>query len=349
MKIGVALGWQNDDWDRYEAGDLQREPRIPDARVFDDTKRLALLLEPLGFDSMFCVEHHGSPHHMTPNPITLLTYVAGATSKLEFGTCLVVLPWHHPLRVAEEFSLLDNLSGGRIACIGIGRGSAKREFDHFGIDIGTSRERLAESTDILKQALTSPTISHHGTYWDIDDVAVRPGFRSRDLAEKVYAGVSARASLEQAAHSGVRLILTQGKPVDESVDDVQRFNQIRAEHGWAPMRPIVAMPAYCAESEAEADEVAERAVGSYIDGLIHHYRIPAAEGAELRKSRIEHALSGTPEQVLEKSRYLAERLGTEHLVFMMSIGDMTPEETERSMRLLASRVLPELRTTETPI
>ena len=126
MRIGMTLYIQRyNDWERYnEAEDTgSAAPIDPDA----DAKRYreeidqALQAEDQGFDSIWTVEHHVSPYTMIPNPVQLLTYFAGATSRIDFGTMVVVLPWHHPLRVAEDITMLQNVLNGRHAFIGFGR------------------------------------------------------------------------------------------------------------------------------------------------------------------------------------------------------------------------------------
>ena len=107
-------------------------PTIRDGQVYEDNIYIADLLDPLGFDALFQVEHHGSPYHMTSNPLAILYYMAGRTERLEMGTCVVVLPWNNPLRVAEELSVLDNMLRGRRIYVGVGRGSSPSEYRYLG-------------------------------------------------------------------------------------------------------------------------------------------------------------------------------------------------------------------------
>ena len=126
MKISVFLGFQGGDWLRNDSpGSRAGPPTIRDGQVYEDNIYIADLLEPLGFDALFQVEHHGSPYHMTSNPLAILYYMAGRTERLEMGTCVVVLPWNNPLRVAEELSVLDNMLRGRRIYVGVGRGARR--------------------------------------------------------------------------------------------------------------------------------------------------------------------------------------------------------------------------------
>ena len=95
---------------------------------------LADMAEPLGYQSIWTTEHHFTDYSLSPDQLQFLSYMAGRTRKALLGSMVVVLPWHNPLRLAEEISLLDHLSNGRYV-LGFGRGAARREFDRFNIDM----------------------------------------------------------------------------------------------------------------------------------------------------------------------------------------------------------------------
>src|SRR3989442_8484373 len=100
----------------------------PDHGVYRNELRLPDLAEPLGFDSVWGVEHHFTDYTMCPDVLQFLTWAAARTQRIQVGSMVVVLPWHDPLRVAEQVAMLDNLTAGRLI-FGIGRGLGKVEFD----------------------------------------------------------------------------------------------------------------------------------------------------------------------------------------------------------------------------
>ena len=132
------------------------------------------LVEPLGFDSMWTVEHHFTPYTMDTNTLQFLTFFAGRTKRIDFGTMVVVLPWHDPIRVAEEASMLAHFLQGRKLTLGFGRGAAKVEFDGLRIDMNSSRERFLEALEVVRKALSSKRFSHQGKYFQIPDLSLRP-------------------------------------------------------------------------------------------------------------------------------------------------------------------------------
>ena len=145
----------------------------PDDEVYQDELSLIDLVEPLGFDSLMCVEHHFTGFAMIPNNTQLLAYVAGRTKRIQLVTDVIVLPWHDPIRVAEEIATLDVLSGGR-TIFGFGRGAAPVEYEGFGIPMEQSRERFKEAAEIVIKGITQERFSYHGKHFNIPEISIRP-------------------------------------------------------------------------------------------------------------------------------------------------------------------------------
>ena len=239
MKLGVTLMFLNyGDWSRYY-GDPDADPAVSDADFYRDQLATGDLVEPLGFDSLWTVEHHFTPYCMVPDPLQMLTYFAGRTKRIDFGSMVVVLPWHHPIRVAEQVTLLDNMLGDRNLTCRQGQGRRQaREFDGFGVDMADTRELFQESVEILQRALTSNRFSYSGKHYQISDMTLRPRPQSATLAERMVCSWMSPQSLEIAAHLGLGMLFITGqKPIEGYVGDVEKFNAIRAEHGWKPLRP----------------------------------------------------------------------------------------------------------------
>ena len=129
-----------------------RTPAAPsrDRQIYLNELALADMAEPLGFESIWSVEHHFTDYTMCPDVVQFLSYMAGRTRHVQLGSMVVVLPWHDPMRVAEQVSMLDHLSGGRMI-LGLGRGAGKVEFDGFRLDMGDSRELFVEYGEALLQ------------------------------------------------------------------------------------------------------------------------------------------------------------------------------------------------------
>ena len=172
MQIGLSMIFQ---------GSATR----PDHEVYADEVRLAGMAEPLGFDSIWTVEHHFTGYTMVPDALQFLTYMAGCTERLQLGTMVVVLPWHDPVRVAEGVAMLDNLSGGRVI-LGIGRGLGRIEFGGFGVNMEESRARFIESAQLVLQGLEKGHVDFAGTYYQQSPRDLRPApFKS--FKDRTYA------------------------------------------------------------------------------------------------------------------------------------------------------------------
>ena len=135
MKVGIALNML------CQAG-------RSDASVVGEHLALGDLAEPLGFDSIFALEHHFTGYAMSPAPTQLLAYYAGRTKRIQLGTAVIVLPWHDPVRVAEQIALLDMLCGGR-CLFGFGRGAASVEYEGFRVPMEEARPRFVEAAQIV--------------------------------------------------------------------------------------------------------------------------------------------------------------------------------------------------------
>src|SRR5262249_19255679 len=122
MKVGVTLFAQNyRDWDRFEAlekGLPASEMPYTDAKVYEEEIRLGEQIEPLGYDSIWSVEHHFTPYTMVTNVLQFLSFWAGRTKRVGLGTMVAVIPWHNPIRMAEDIVMLQHLLGGRDLKIG---------------------------------------------------------------------------------------------------------------------------------------------------------------------------------------------------------------------------------------
>src|SRR4029450_7874035 len=134
-----------------------------DRNVYRNELRLGDLAEPLGFESLWGVEHHFTDYTMCPDVLQYLTYFAGRTQAVQLCSMVVVLPWPHPVRVAEQVLMLDHLSNGRLI-LGIGRGLGRVEFEGFGVNQEDSREMFIEEAQTILEGLEHGYVEFDGTF-----------------------------------------------------------------------------------------------------------------------------------------------------------------------------------------
>ena len=187
MDVGLAVIFQNP---------LNQRP---DYEVYRDELRLARLAEPLGFESVWGVEHHFTDYTMCPDVLQFLTWVAGRTKRVRLGSMVVVLPWHDPLRVAEQAAMLDALSGGRLI-LGIGRGLGRVEFEGFRVPMDESRGRFVESAEMILRGLETGWCEYDGQF------VKQPRKRLRPAPFKTFKGRSYAAAVSpESAHIMAKL------------------------------------------------------------------------------------------------------------------------------------------------
>jgi alkanesulfonate monooxygenase SsuD/methylene tetrahydromethanopterin reductase-like flavin-dependent oxidoreductase (luciferase family) len=142
----------------------------PLLEVYRDFIDDVVYAEQLGFDRVYATEHHFAPDGWSPSELTILANIAGRTSTIRLGTSLFLLPFHHPLRVAEDVATVDLLSGGRLDEFAVGAGSVQDEFDTFGLDSMQRWGRLFEALHIIRRCFTEERFDHHGKYFNFPNV-----------------------------------------------------------------------------------------------------------------------------------------------------------------------------------
>ena len=352
MKVGTALNM------------LSKEGHS-DAAVLAEHMALGDLAEPLGFDSLFALEHHFTGYAMSPSPTQLLSYYAGRTRRITLGTAVIVLPWHDPVRVAEEIALLDVLSGGR-CLFGFGRGAASAEYAGFRVPMEEARARFVEAARIVVKALTEPSFDWDGEFFHIPRTSIRPRPISHP-ERRFYASSVSPESAEIMAKLGFGVLVVMQNEWPKAAQDIERYRDIATSVGHTPRPPIILMNISVAESRPEAQERAQTYLSRKWDSIDNHYHfsdghLASVKGYEFygnmaktysklkdesyRKKATEFYVKiqvvGTPDDCLQQLAELHRLTGLDHLVTEFGYGCMPHEEAELNMRLFAERVMPVL-------
>src|SRR5665213_2046805 len=154
--------------------EFQRTAGMTEEQAFTISLEQVDAAEKFGLDAMWLAEIHVAPERSVCSaPLTLASAIAARTKRMKIGTGVQVLPLCHPLRLAEEAATVDQISHGRLI-FGVGRSGFPRTYEAYGVPYGESRERFAETLEILKRAWTEPRFSYHGKYYSFDNVALTP-------------------------------------------------------------------------------------------------------------------------------------------------------------------------------
>jgi alkanesulfonate monooxygenase SsuD/methylene tetrahydromethanopterin reductase-like flavin-dependent oxidoreductase (luciferase family) len=358
MKVGASFFFQN--YFRAQKADWE---------IYQEDMALAEMVEPLGFDSIWGVEHHFSPYTMIPDVLQFLTYMAGRTRRIGFGSMVVVLPWHDPVRVAEQLSMLSLYAGDRELTIGLGRGSGRIEYNGFRVPMGESRERFTEAAEIVRLALTQDRFSYHGNFFQIPEMSIRPQPRNRNLTEKFYGAIISPETGDIMAKQGMGMLVIPQKGWAEHRKDYDHFRQSCANFGHVAKPPIVACFVYCGETEQKATAGAEKWMGQYADTAISHYEYDEPEHFRNTKGYEFHAqmadatknsaqafrdmfcktqVYGTPDQCVEALRNIASTMDAAEFIGIFKYGGMPLEEAQRNMKMFAEQVLPHIQRGTSP-
>lgn len=367
MRLSLGMMFQNyTDWDRFlamERGEpTGAEPVVPDWKAWNDHLEIFLQADELGFAGLWSVEHHFTPYCLIPDPLQLLTYIAGATKRIDVGSMVCVLPWWEPLKLAEEVTMLQTVLGDeRDLHIGVGRGLARREYASLGIDMDESRSRFDEVLQVLKLALTNERFSFDGEHFTITPTSLRPYPKDgAALVDRLYGAWGSPPSIRVVAEAGMRPFLNPQKPLGDYDADLIEFRRIREEEqGLPPVPPTIVLFGYCAETQEQAVADATRYSAEYHQSALthyefggehlaklktyQHYAMPA--GAKVEPTKPEDLfyvdqIVGTPDECIRRIEHVKDKYGCEELIMQVMFGGMPPEVAEKSIQLFGREVVP---------
>ena len=350
MHVGYSLAFQNPD------------NRRSDAEVFADEMRLFDLAVDLGIESVWTVEHHFTDYITSPDPLQLLTWLGSRHRHLRLGSGVVVLPWHEPVRCAEQIALLDNLSEGRLI-LGLGRGIAKIEYDGFRVDMNTSRERFIVYTKFLVAGHRRGYVEADNEYLAVPRRELRPR-PQYSLDGRIYGGAMSPEAMPIMAELGVGLLVIPQKPWPVVRGDLDSYRAAWRD-AWgadsAPPAPLCGGHVFVDANAERAKEMAHRYIGAYYGSVMKHYGFDQHEHRGVKGYEFYESVSryidkqggdgasadyvnlmpwGTPDQVLEKLSTLRDLLGMSAMNPWFSYAGMPPAVAEGSLRLFAREVLP---------
>ena len=338
-----------------------------DAEIWRQGLEIAGLAEPLGFDSVWSAEHHFTDYHMCPNVAQFLTWVASRTQRVQLGSMVMVLPWHDPVRLAEEVSVLDHMSGGRVL-LGLGRGLGRVEFEGFRVEMSESRQRFTEYATAVLSALETGEMAYDGELYRQPPVRIRPApfasFRGR-----TYASAISPETSRILAELGVGMMIIAQKPWETIEADVAGYRDLYREiNGEEAPKPLLASWVAVHESQTAAEEMYERWIMGYCASVLEHYEfanigladIPGYEYYGKLAERItKHgpdAFSrfladlqcyGTPAEVTEQLRENVRRIDAAGVIGIFNYAGMPDDVARRNLELFARDVLPTLQSIDT--
>lgn len=338
LKIGVGLF----------TGQIPATSSRTFTQEYADYLALVRLVEEHGLDSAWVSEHHFSGDGYLPSLLVMLAAFAAVTSRIELGTGVVLAPFHDPLRLAEDFAVVDQLSAGRVIC-GLGIGWRDEEFRAFDIDVSTRTRRLTEIVAILRQAWEQDRVTFHGKHYDYESVAVTP---KPARVPPILIGGFADAAIRRAGRIGDGYISSRAQP--ERVREAFEMASQEWEKAGKEGSPIVALlqnafvtddperdwPLVAAGTGHQLGVYAGWRAGTDVEGK--PLQVMPPDDDDLRRT----TAFGTPDQVVDYLRDTAALLSSypdAHLILRLHYPGMDLEPAARAIELLGKEVAPALR------
>jgi alkanesulfonate monooxygenase SsuD/methylene tetrahydromethanopterin reductase-like flavin-dependent oxidoreductase (luciferase family) len=330
-----------------------------DGIVIDETLREALLADELGIDVIWLAEHHFDGICAYVDPIVFAGALATTTRHAKIGFAVVQTALHHPIRLAEQLTVLDNITKGRLI-VGLGRGSSYNIYDYqgFGIDHHGAQPRLEEAEDILLKAWTEDAFEHHGRYWDLDVPMLRPRPYTKPHPPLIRAA-SGEASLVTLARQG-RPFLMNVQSMAVTRHRMALYRKTMCEAGFdeaAITRNLeecwVWRNVFVAETDSEAERIGVPAFQAMVESRAalrnRIYRetglrieVPATDLPSARASTEHGFIHGSPARVTEAIGEIAA-LGIGGVIATFRLGPLPHEAAKSSLALFMHQVAPQFR------
>jgi alkanesulfonate monooxygenase SsuD/methylene tetrahydromethanopterin reductase-like flavin-dependent oxidoreductase (luciferase family) len=328
-----------------------------DHQIINETVREARLCDELGMDMLWLAEHHFDGICAYVDPVSFAAALAACTTRIRIGFAVAQMSLHHPIRMAEQMSLIDNLSSGRLV-VGLGRGTAYNIYDYqgYGIDPAEAYERLIEAEDIMIKAWTTENFRHEGKYWKLRLPKLRPEPYTKPHPPIVRACASEEAMLGMAREGRPFLMNIQSNEVTRRRMDLYRSTMREAGFDEETIARNVGdtwiwRNIFVGETDAEAKRIALPAWETQQEFRQAMRRKVYEEQALLLKqedgpaarNQAQHSIiCGSPDTVAEEIARI-DSIGVGGLLMVFRIGPMPYETAENSIRLFMNKVAPQFR------
>jgi alkanesulfonate monooxygenase SsuD/methylene tetrahydromethanopterin reductase-like flavin-dependent oxidoreductase (luciferase family) len=338
-------------------------PEDDQREIFEQLDQ-ACLAETLGFDGVWLTEHNFTGESVYSDPIPFAGALAMRTSRIRIGFAVIQMALRHPVRLATQLSLLDNLSRGRLD-IGVGRGSIFNEYEYvgYGLRSDDARERMAEALEIMTGAWTRAPLTHKGRFFSLNVPELRP-VPVQKPHPPIWHSVVSPPSFEACGRAGVP-ILTVRIPNALVGDRLGLYRKGLAESGLpdGEQQRLLSNAAvwrwiYVGESQAEAeDQLAEtllhtRQHMNHARGTLNpsDFAIPSAmlnpwtdtivsDADGIKFAMQNGTIVGTAADVAERIAELKDA-GVGHVLAQMSFGYLGHDKITASMRRFGEQVIP---------
>ena len=291
----------------------------------------------LGFDSFWIAEHHFHEYGAIPRPPVWLAAAAERTRRIRLGSAVVVLPFDNPLRTAEDYAMVDMLSGGRLN-LGVGSGYLTHEYAGFGLSLEEKRERFTEALEVVLRAWTGERFSYEGRFHHIENVQlnVRPVQSPRPPVWVATLRADAAPRIGAQGLPAMLIPYASAETLEEMKAGVALYKEAFVRAGGRPEDATVpfGFHCHCAETTAGARAEARAPMERYVRTRLYAVQRPFETLVEQNVVAF-----GDPDEIVRVAR-LYEAAGFTHFLAIANFGGLPHMQVLRSMELMARYVLP---------
>lgn len=321
---------------------IDRQDR-PIYETYDSRLKLIELCEKAGFSTFHLTEHHFTPLGLAPSPLIFLAAASRITERIHFAPLVLITTLYNPLRLAAEICMLDHLTKGRIE-IGTGRGISPYELGFYNVDPREAPAIYKESVEVLMAALTQDTVDYHGKHFDYRNVPIELKPLQQPHPPLWY-GTASPETAAMAARQNANIVSLQ--TASEARVPIDRYKEVwEATHGGngRPMpKAGLTRFLYVGDSDRQAEERGKFGFDKFYESLAYLWRkfgavpIGLDEPSRMRKETL---IAGTPSTVREIMERQLEECGANYFVARFAYGNLTHEESVRSLELFTAEVMP---------
>jgi alkanesulfonate monooxygenase SsuD/methylene tetrahydromethanopterin reductase-like flavin-dependent oxidoreductase (luciferase family) len=318
----------------------------PIHETYDSRMKLMELYDRAGFSTFHVTEHHFTPLGLAPSPMVFLAAASRITKNIRFAPLVLIATLYNPLRLAAEICMLDHLTNGRFE-IGTGRGVSGVELGFFNVKEQDAPSIYGEAMQVLMAALTKDVVDFHGKYFDFTNVPIELKPLQKPHPPMWYA-TNAPESAARAARANMNMVNLLGAPEARAVICAFKdsWNATHGGKGMKMPRTGIARNLFVGETDRQAEERGRFASKGFYESLVYlwrKYNVTAMSLEEVLRASEASLIAGTPATVRAKIEEQLDQSGANYFVARFAYGELSHEESVRSLELFRDEVMPHFR------
>jgi alkanesulfonate monooxygenase SsuD/methylene tetrahydromethanopterin reductase-like flavin-dependent oxidoreductase (luciferase family) len=338
-------------------------PDQSESQRYHETVEQLVLADQLGFDVAWLAElHFFRPFSIMPAPLYVAVAAAQRTRQIRFGTGVILVPFHHPLRIAEETAVADILTGGRLD-VGVGRGTIALHFQGFGVSREESRARFEEGLEVIVKAWSSDRFAHKGRYFELPETALAPKPIQKPHPPLRIAANSPETAEFAGLHNYDVMVASPINPMPGFFEHVRKYRNALISSGHQTEKRDVAALFFVTPGDA-LDEVRAQ----FEPSMMHYFRTIGEQARVGGRGQYEGSYQylqqvreragrigwdevqstmgvfGPPEQCIQRINQIYDGAAIDQLVCWFNPGGRVPHKAVMTaMERFASQVMPSVR------